>query len=938
MRVSFRGAQDRAWIGRLLRVFAILLGCVAPAAGQGQYSVRVWQAEDGLPVNNVHSVVQTDDAYLWIATAGSIVRFDGLRFEEVVVPTDFVVPAVGLNRLFAAGGETVWFAGARGGLLQIEGLVGRRVEGIGGAGGGDPLTQVIRAPDGEVLARNGGGCWRIEGPSARRVDAPDAEVAALFEKDLDERSDSGRIGPDGKPGRLLDEHGSLWLPDGPDGLTVSSPEGVERPVELPGVGADFLVHEMLEDREGNIWVATPLHGVALFREDRVDVIVAGEGLRRTPALAVIEDGNGDAWIANRGGGIDRLSGGEVRHHPLPVEDERATITALYEDRNGRLWAASREGPVFRWLGWRFVEQFIGQEAPSRVNAIYHDADGVLWFGGRRGLARLTGEQVWEFGTEGGFPGGEVTVMSGGVDGELWFGTAEGYVVRNLNGRLTTIGSPGDLAYRRVSGILVEASDRVWVTTLGSGLFLFNGTGWQRFDRRQGLPDAQLTHVVSDGLGHLWFGSTGGILRASREDLLVRAADGESPIHWLRMDRSDGLPTRECVGGYNPAGWRFKDGSIWFPTMLGVVRLDPSRTKVNRTPPPVYLRGVQIDGIPVGFESGAVEVGPGDPRLEFEFQGVNFSAPEKVTYRVRLGGIDEGWREIGSQRQVSYGAVPPGDYRFEVLAMNGDGAISETPASLAITVKPRFWETAWFAAQVWVAAILLAAGIGVFVSRLRFKRRISGLKIERAREAERARIARDLHDDLGASLTEISLLAGLSAEQAEGSEFQGQLDELSSRSREVARALDEIVWAVNPREDHFGSLIDYLGSFATEFTERAGIQLRLMIPPGLPETPMDTTLRHSVFLSVREAFNNLVKHSGAGTAWLRVAMHGEQVEIRVEDDGKGVREEEIGSGEGLLNYDKRMRDCRGSCTIEPRPGGGTVVAFRFPLLAPGEGPS
>ena len=792
---------------------------------------------------------------------------------------------------------------------------------------------MIDRDGGGILIKRGAEVWQIIDDRPSRLDAVTPEIARLLEADLVERAGKGRIGPDGLPGNLVDRSGSIWSVSPTGNLTIASPEGFKRVISMLKVNPDSHVTELLEDREGNIWVATALNGLGLFREDRVEVVNAAAGLSEGAVLAVIEDTSKQVWLGNRRGGVDRIVSGVIDHYSLGKDGEVGQVSALYEDRDGRLWAASTEGPVFRWKDSQFVEHFAADTGPSKVNAIYHDARGTLWFGGQNGLMRSTGRRVTNVKAEAGFPGGEVTVMSGGSDGELWLGTAQGFVLRDTGGRLETIATPGDLYYSRVSGILVTSASQVWVTTMGAGLFLFDGQIWHHFDRAQGLPDLRLTQVVDDRLGHLWFGSTGGILRASREDLLARTKDSDKPIHWLRMDRSDGLPTRECVGGHHPAGWRFNDGSIWFPTSLGVVRIDPSRTMVNRTPPPVYLRSVTANGVQQPVFGKKLEFGPGRSRLEFLYHGINFSAPEKINYRTRLVGLEETWRDVGTQRLATYESVPPGKYRFEVLAINGDGLLSPAPASVEIVITPHFWETAWFFAQATATVILVAGGVGWLIARSRLKRRISLLKVRNTRELERARIARDLHDDLGASLTEIALLADLGAEQAEGSAFQKQLDALSSKARMLGLTLDEIVWAVNPREDTLASLLDYLASFATEFLDRAGITLRMNIATGMPDLPLDATVRHSVFLAVREAFNNIVKHSQAKSAWLNVSLTGDLLDITVEDDGIGVDDYALSRGHGLSNFKVRMQSCGGESTVTCRDQGGTRVRFLVPMLAP-----
>lgn len=919
-------------------VLALLfLLVISPVRGQGQYQFRSWQSEDGLPVNLIRSIVQGIDGHLWIATAECIVRFDGIEFERVDQVPGFTYPHSGDNRLFVTSDDTVWFSSSQGGLLRIDKSV-PSVVWPDGPSGAPPVTQVVDAPDGGAVLRRGGEIWQIRNRKPTRLESPEPAVLAVLQSDLEQRSNKGRIGPDGMPGRLVDRSSSVWSVSPTGELTVTSPEGFKRGISMPRVSSDSHVTELLEDREGNIWIATALNGLGRFREDRVEVVNAAAGLSEGAVLAVIQDSRGKVWLGNRRGGVDRIIDGKIEHHELAGSSGSGQVSALYEDRDGRLWAASTDGPVFRWRDSQFVEQFPGDPALTKINAIYHDSRGTLWFGGQAGLMRYTGRRATEVKADAGFPGGEVTVMTGGSAAEVWLGTAQGFVLHDTDGRLETVGTPADLAYSRVSGILVTGSKQVWVTTFSAGLFLYDGEHWHHFDRSQGLPDLRLTHVIDDQLGHLWFGSTGGILRASRADLLGRAKDPDAPIHWLRMDRSDGLPTRECVGGHSPAGWRFSDGAIWFPTSLGVVRIDPARTMVNRTPPTVFLRKVIADGVTQKLTADTLRLGPGRTRLEFVYHGINFSSPEKVNYRTRLVGLEENWREVGTQRLTTYDFVPPGKYRFEVLAMNGDGLLSQKPAFIDVEVKPHFWETAWFFTQATLSVILVAGGVGWLIARSRLKRRISLLKIRNTRELERARIARDLHDDLGASLTEIALLADLGAEQAAGSPYQKQLDELSNKARNLGLTLDEIVWAVSPQEDTLASLLDYLASFATEFLDRAGITLRLNIATGMPDLPIDATVRHSVFLAVREAFNNTVKHSEAKSAWLNVTLSNDVLEITVEDDGKGVDDYALSRGHGLKNFQVRMQACGGDSKVSLRPEGGTMVRFLVPVLAPEHEPS
>jgi signal transduction histidine kinase len=318
-------------------------------------------------------------------------------------------------------------------------------------------------------------------------------------------------------------------------------------------------------------------------------------------------------------------------------------------------------------------------------------------------------------------------------------------------------------------------------------------------------------------------------------------------------------------------------------------------------------------------------------VEFRFTALSFAAPEKVRFKTKLDGLDSDWRSVGAVRSVAYEAVPPGRYRFHVMAANNDGVWSQEVASVPVTVLPHFWETGWFRTLLGVAAVTVAAGAGWGVARSRMKKRLARIQLQSARDAERARIAQDLHDDLGASLTEISMLASLAAEEGvNGRAAPAALPEIAEKTHALVGALDEIVWAVNPRHDTVASLADYFAAYAVDFLGKAGMVLRLDVPKQLPDVPLDTEHRHALFLAIREALNNTVKHSRAHAVWFKLAFEGNNLVLTIEDDGVGIPAETREQGEGLRNMRQRLRGLGGECVIEPAGEHGTRVCFRLPL--------
>jgi len=921
-----------------LRIFLIIflllafrVGAAEPAASP-RLLVRSWQSQDGLPGNVVRSIVQSDDGYLWVATAEGVARFDGVDFEVIEPEGEQRRNRFSFLRLFATFGNQVWATTHQGGLFRAgKGRLHQIVDNIRGPA--PPLvTQVIASGNGLVYFKRGEEYKSVDADGLVDDIMPTPEMLEAFEKASRKDLESGRVtGADGIL-HLRDRLGRDWTAGLAGEMRVSAPGDGEVHVQLPQGGHAFPVSQMLEDMEGNIWAASPLNGLVSVRQARIEVLDVNEGQSERAVSAVFQDRAGVWWIANRRGGLSQWSPSGTRHLDLAPSRLSRPAAALFEDRESRMWVASRDGSVFRYENGLFQAQYTKTQVPSKVRSITQDPEGTLWFAGAQGLASQTGEGIRTYGKPQGvgdldltvvqnFPGGRV--IAGGATGTVLLGGQDGFQV---------VGRPEDLEYQWISGILPVSATETWFSTLGGGLYLWNGSKWFSFDADEGLPDSRLTCVVDDGLGNLWMGSLGGIIRANRKELLDHAARPASRVRWLCLDHTDGMPSRECIGGFQPAGWLGRDGALWFPTGGGIARVRPDRVTPNAVPPPVYLQKTRANGVAHGSGDGPVRTEPGRARLEFSFVGIGLGAPEKITYRARLSGLDETWRELGSQRVAAFEAVPPGKYTFEVMAVNGDGLRSVSPARIGVIIEPHFWETVWFFVGATALVLSTAVGIGWLAARVRMKNRIQALKLRNAREGERSRIARDLHDDLGASITEISILAALAAEDAGEGPLHGPLNQLSVKAKHVVGSLDEIVWAVNPREDTLRSLVDYLTAFAHEFLDIARIPLRLDVIREVPEIPLGTTRRHAVFLAARESLNNIVKHSGATEVTLAISLSEDVLEIRIGDNGRGFEPDYAAGGNGLENLKQRMAEAGGDCRLETRRYQGTTVFLTLPLIA------
>jgi len=487
---------------------------------------------------------------------------------------------------------------------------------------------------------------------------------------------------------------------------------------------------------------------------------------------------------------------------------------------------------------------------------------------------------------------------------------------------------------------------LWIGTFGGGLNRFKDGRFAVINHGQGLPNGVIGHIEEDGRGYFWMTSYGGILRASEKDLNRCADGGTSEVLFMTYGINDGLPTLECSEGFQSAGAKTADGRLWFPTVKGLVVVNPSAVKRNALPPPVRIEVMRVDdnAFGTGNPAGPLRIPPGPHRIEFEYTALSFVAPEKVRFKYRLNNLESDWTDAGTKRQATYSYIPPGNYSIQVIACNNDGVWNEGGAKLEFEVLPHFWQTAWFRFFGGLATVLVASGAVWFETRRRMRRKLERAERQRDIERERSRIAQDIHDDLGAQLTRITMLSESASEpEVDPHRAAEGIRRIYSTARELTRSMDEIVWAVSPRHDTLESLASYLEKFAQDWLTSSSIRCRLDLPLQFPEWHLTSEVRHNVFLAFKEALHNIVKHSGASEVLIRLTLKPELFDLSIEDNGRGFAVGDktkslapspgrSASGNGLENMQGRLAAIGGSCEIKSLSGSGTQVILCVPLQA------
>ncbi|HKI68930.1 MAG TPA: two-component regulator propeller domain-containing protein, partial [Verrucomicrobiae bacterium] len=396
-----------------------------------------------------------------------------------------------------------------------------------------------------------------------------------------------------------------------------------------------------------------------------------------------------------------------------------------------------------------------------IQAIFQDREGALWFGTLGGLARWDGHNWNVFTTGDGLPANDVRAIAEDANSNIWIGTVAG-LSRLRNGRFVSFHKQDGLPSDDISSLLMGANGDFWVAT-GGGLARFDKGKFKRFLLHDSPFDRDVGYLIEDGRGELWMGSYAGLTRVANKSLDDFANGLTNFIPYRTYGRQDGLPNSECTQGSQPGACRARDGTLWFPTINGLAYVNPARLTTNSQPPLVVIESVTVDGQEL-YNNGlrapqpqTIVIPPGKERLDIRYTSLNLAAPEWARFKYRMEGHEKFWFNAGDSRVASYSKLPPGHYQFHVAACNEDGFWNVTGSTLTIIVEPPFWRTWWFISGTTLGFLGIVVMIVRYVSTQKLQRQLASLRQQEALERERARIARDLHDQLGASLTQVSLL-------------------------------------------------------------------------------------------------------------------------------------------------------------------------------------
>lgn len=785
-----------------------------------------------------------------------------------------------------------------------------------------------------VFEDSRGGLWIAD--TSRLLYLKDGKITEYTEKD-------------GAPPNVLGHNfweetdGSIWFATGGYGIAgvglVRFQNGeFARFGSEQGLSNDR-IFSVFRDREDNVWLATD-KGLNRLRRQVVMPLAVKDGLIHNEVYPILKARDGSIYVGTVGG-LSRYRDGKFSDIVVRHKTEIGTrpVQSLWEDDSGNLWVGV-VGGLFVLKSGRLENLTDLFNSPGTVNAIRTRENGEVWLGTDIGIFRYYDGKIVPFLTQAeGLVDNNVKVIHKAADGSFWIGTYGGISIVDCGRQDGTCQVKKNytvaagLASNSIRSIYEDSSGTFWIGTYDGGISRLRGDKFFNFNTGNGLFSDGAFAIVEDARERFWITSNQGIYSADKLDLNAFADGTVTAFTTSGYGKQDGMLNTECNGGRQPSSMVDDEGRIWFPTIEGVAIVSPEQRQKSTLAPPVVIETVEIDRGKVDFDE-RVRIEPSQTQLDITYTGLSFIKSDQIRFRYKLDDLDNDWIDAGTKRTVSYSHLPPGEYTFSVTAANIDGVWNTDGKSIKIVVLAPFYKTWWFLALLVVGA----GGVGFVV----YSYRVNELKkrntvqetfsrqLIESQEAERKRIAQEIHDGLGQSLLVIKNRASLGLAATEKDKADEQFGEIRDS---VTDALSEVrIISQNLRPVHLErlGLTSTLEEMIEQLDEASEIEINCDVEPiDGSLTPADEI---NLYRIVQECLNNVVKHSGAKRASVSVRLEGQQMIVIVRDDGRGFDTEATNGhrGMGLIGIAERARILGGSLAIDSASGAGTTVSLIIPL--------
>jgi ligand-binding sensor domain-containing protein/two-component sensor histidine kinase len=891
-----------------------------------RYEFEQFFEEDGLSHNGIVTLYEDRDNRLLVGTEAGLVMYDQGQF--VTVPGTELLEFVQVNAIFQDDQNGLWVGTESAGLylfFQDSFVTFTESSGLPS----NEIRAVNQMPDGQILVATRDGVALIYGGIIRKTWNMENGLSESRSRDILVFPDNtfwigtrngisifanGRYRYLTNEDGLIDSRVTSLEHDGYGGVWIATEGGVshyrngtfKNYTDLNGL-SNNIVNELIVDSEGNQWFGTYGGGVDMLPGEKFTHFTVSEGLLSNMITSFEQDRQGDIWISTFGGGVSVLRDqGMVNYTTSDGLNENRVFT-LFKSSSGSIYAGTQNG-VSRYENGRFVDDPISTQLPDgRVRTILEAPNGDFYVGTYGGgiVQFRNGRRIRVWDTDSGLTDNIIMKMILRDDESIWAATYGGVNIIEPDGSTRAITVDDGILQNNILSIMEDEDDCIWIGSF-AGLTKIDGDTIRNYTPAQGLQNSVVYFIGQDESGMMWLGTVDGLIRFDHTiDFDIDDPNRiKDTVKFKRYTVESGLTSNEMNSN---AVFTDSDGNLWMGSVEGVTQFRWRLDRVVDRGPKVHIERIRL------FD-GYVDVNRNNTFrhdqnfLGFEFIGLSYSNPTEVLYEYRLSGIDPDWRKT-TERVVRYTTLPDGEFRFQVRARNADGYWSPQIASIMVTIAPPFWKSWWFILIMIVAVILTS---GFLYNYYRISRLVD---LERIR----IRIASDLHDDVGASLTEIALNADFLQATQKDSKVGESLKQIGDMSRRIVTTMDDIVWSIDARNDTFGDLLDRMQDYATNVLAPTGIEPIFHFNGFDSSKIMPLEIRQNVYLIFKESVNNAAKHSKASRIEITFNRTEHSFELVIADNGVGMPEHIRAGGHGLKNMKLRATRIHAHIDFEHHDG-------------------
>ena len=787
----------------LIIIFSPNLQALNPLKKLHQYTHINYQIENGLPQNTVLCIKQTSNGYIWFGTQEGLVRFDGRKFKIfdkkntpalksnwistlledksgalwigtyhglvkynnnkfTVFTTEQGLTSNIINTIIQDKSGALWIGTQQGGITIFENNVFKKL-----------ITKNTTIPyninslhqdkTGTIwISTTKGIKWykneKIQEPNNSLNEVKNSVTSKFYSKESNELWISTRgkglykyknkiLTNYNKENGLLennistvfkDMQGVLWIGGDTKGL-----------VRLYKNEFNYLnskqkqIVSITSDNQGNLYFGTSNSGLNILKDGPITSYTTKDGLSHDIVYSVFEDNDNNLWIGTDGGGLNLYKDDKFKSFSIENDFLTKHIISICKDNSNTLWLGTWGNGVMIYKNNKFVKyNEIPEIQNSDIPIVYCDKDNTIWISAWGfGLYSIDSKSnIKIFGKKEGFNHIYISSILKDKSNTLWLGTNNNGIYTYKNGKLKNYTVNDGLAYNYTSCFYEDNEGNVWIGSLGGGLTLYQNGKFTKFESLNGLYDDLILSIVEDNYNRLWFSCNKGIFSVEKREFFKLKRKKIEKINSVHYGKLDGMKSRECNGGVQPAGWKDNKGNIWFPTQKGIVKIDPKLINLSEGSPEVYIENIIADDKAIKIDD-YIELSPETEKIEFHYTALAFKSRNKIQFKYKLVGFDKNWVNAGRRDIAYYTNLLPGKYIFKVKACNTQGKWDSTYKSISFVKEAHFYQVkSFFILCIFILIILIFISYKISIKQIELKhKKLKSFNVILKNEVERQTI-------------------------------------------------------------------------------------------------------------------------------------------------------------------------------------------------------